>query len=182
MRYADGPTAAVEVEVDAPPAAVWALATDINLPAQFSKEFQGGEWEGGATGPALGGRFTGRNRHPAIGEWETHPLVVACEPERVFAYVIGNPDHPSAMWKFELEAIDGGARTRLRQWARMGPGPSGLTPAIEAQPDKEERIIERRLTEWRANMQATVEGIKRLAEAGAEGGGGEDGADPGAEA
>jgi hypothetical protein len=31
-------------------------------------------------------------------------------------------------------------------------------------PDKEERIIERRLEEHRANMQATVDGIKALAE------------------
>ena len=43
-------------------------------------------------------------------------------------------------------------------------GPSGLTPAIAAMPDKEERIILRRLEEHRANMQATVEGIKALAE------------------
>ncbi len=46
----------------------------------------------------------------------------------------------------------------------MGPGPSGLTPAIEAQPDKEERIVARRLDEWRTNMQATVDGIKSIAE------------------
>jgi hypothetical protein len=164
MRYADGPTAEVEVEVDAPPAAVWALATDINIPAQFSKEFQGGEWQEGATGPALGARFTGRNQHPAIGEWATNPLVIELETERVFAYVIGDPGHPSATWKFQLEPLGDGRRTRLRQWARMGPGPSGLTPAIEANPDKEERIVERRLDEWRANMQATVEGIKALAE------------------
>jgi hypothetical protein len=36
----------------------------------------------------------------------------------------------------------------IRQWGRMGPGPSGLTPAILAQPDKEARVIVRRLSEW----------------------------------
>jgi hypothetical protein len=164
MRYAEGPTAEVSVEIDAPPEVVWALATDVGLPARFSQEFQGGEWEGGATGPAVGARFTGRNRHPAIGEWETHPLVIECEPGRVFAYVVGDPAQPSATWKFELEALEDGGRTRLTQWARMGPGPSGLTPAIEARPDAEERIVARRLEEWRANMQATVDGIKALAE------------------
>jgi hypothetical protein len=163
VRYADGPTAEAIVDIAAPPATVWALVTDIDLPARFSAEFQGGEWENGATGPAVGARFTGRNQHPAIGSWETHPLVIECEVERVFAYVIGDPAHPSAEWRFELSAGDGGA-TRLRQWARMGPGPSGLTPAIEARPDAEERIVARRLDEWRANMVATVEGIKMLAE------------------
>jgi hypothetical protein len=47
----------------------------------------------------------------------------------------------------------------------MGPGPSGLTAAIERMPDKEERIIERRLQQHGENMTATIEGIKRLAEA-----------------
>ena len=47
----------------------------------------------------------------------------------------------------------------------MGPAPSGLSIAIEAMPEKEERIVARRLDEFRANMQATVEGIKELAEA-----------------
>jgi hypothetical protein len=31
-------------------------------------------------------------------------------------------------------------------------------------PDKEERIVARRLQEWERNMRATVEGIKALAE------------------
>ena len=47
--------------------------------------------------------------------------------------------------------------------ARIGPGSSGLTPAIEAMPDKEERIIERRLEEFRRNMETTLEGIATLA-------------------
>lgn len=46
----------------------------------------------------------------------------------------------------------------------MGPGPSGLTPAIEAQPDREDDIVANRLKAWAANMARTVEGIKDLAE------------------
>ena len=87
------------------------------------------------------------------------------EHERCFGWYVGPEEMPAATWRFELEPADGG--TRLRQWARMGPGPSGLTGAIEAQPDKEEKIVERRLEEWRTNMEATVAGIKRLAETGA---------------
>ena len=90
--------------------------------------------------------------------------MVGREPERVFAWVVGDTDAPSAEWRFVLEPA--GGRTLLRQWMRMGPGPSGLSPAIAARPDKEDRIVARRLDEHRANMQATVDGIKRLAEAG----------------
>jgi hypothetical protein len=35
-------------------------------------------------------------------------------------------------------------------------------------PDKEERIVAKRLAEHRSNMQATIEGVKALAEAGPE--------------
>jgi uncharacterized protein YndB with AHSA1/START domain len=164
VKYADGPSVEVETYIEAPPERVWALVTDVNLPARFSEEFQEGQWLDGATEAAEGARFKGRNRHPAREhEWETTSYVVACDPNRTFAWAVSDPDHPSASWRFTLEPE--GSGTRLRQWAQLGPGPSGLTPAIEAMPDKEEKIIARRLDEHRKNMQATVDGVKALAEA-----------------
>lgn len=163
MRYVEGPSTVTEVHVEAPPAAVWALVCDIDLPGRFSAEFVRGEWEDG--GPALGARFTGHNHHDAVGDWHTSCTVVDYEPERRFGWAVGDPDRPSALWRFELEPS--GAGTTLRQWMRLGPGPSFLTVAIERMPDKEERIIDRRLAEHRGNMEATVLGIKELAESGA---------------
>ncbi len=46
-------------------------------------------------------------------------------------------------------------------WARGRPG---LTPAIVAQPDKEARIVSRRLAEWQQNMQANLEWVRAQAE------------------
>lgn len=163
MLFADTPTVEVEVHVDAPPAQVWPVVSDIASPIGFSAELQEASWLDGVTAAAAGARFKGRNQHPARGEWETTSTIVACEPGRVFAWAVGDPDHPSALWRFELEPAGGG--TRLRQWAQMGPGPSGMTMVIEKMPDKEEAIIERRLGEWRQNMRATLDGIKGLAEA-----------------
>jgi hypothetical protein len=139
------------------------LVCDINLPSQFSSEFLSGEWLDGAVAPVRGARFKGRNQHEAVGEWETTSIVVACEPERLLEWAVNDVEVPSASWRFELEPAGQGG-TRLRQWMRIGPGWSGLTPAIEAMPDKEERIIERRLEHHRANMTANLEGIKALAE------------------
>jgi uncharacterized protein YndB with AHSA1/START domain len=161
-RYADGPTVEVSVDVAAPIERVWALVTDIDLPARFSPEFQGAEWLD--DGPALGARFTGRNAHAALGEWTTTSWVDRFEPHRSFGWSVSDPDHPSASWWFELEPVGDGVR--LRQGGRMGPAPSGLSIAIEAMPEKEERIVARRLEEWERNLRATVEGIKALAEAG----------------
>ncbi|HET9733357.1 MAG TPA: SRPBCC family protein [Acidimicrobiales bacterium] len=162
MRYADGPTAEVEVLVDAPAEVVWALVTDVDLPGRFSGEFKGARWID--DGPGLGARFVGRNEHPALGSWESTSWVTRYEPPRAFGWAVSDPDHPSATWWYSLEPE--GGRVRLRHGGRMGPAPSGLTGAITAMPDKEERIIARRLQEWTRGMEATVAGIKALAEAG----------------
>ncbi len=136
MRFADGPTAETTIEIEAPPDAVWALVTDLGVPAEFSDEFQGAEWLDGAGGASAGARFVGHNRHSGTGmEWSTESVVTECEPARVFAWAVGGTENPAATWRFELEPLDGGRLSRLRQWARLGPGPSGLTPAIEARPD-----------------------------------------------
>ncbi|MEA3020680.1 MAG: hypothetical protein QOI47_2204 [Actinomycetota bacterium] len=157
MRYADGPTVTVELYVDAPPADVWPLVSDINVPARFSSEFQGATW-------IDDDHFRGRNRHEAAGEWETTCVVTERSEPSVFAYAVGDAANPSASWRFSLAPE--GSGTRLTQWMRMGPAPSGLSPAIAAMPDKEERIIARRLDEHRFNMLMTLEGIKDLAESG----------------
>lgn len=144
----------------APPATLWALVTDLDLPARFSTEFRGADWID--DGPTLGARFRGRNEHPAIGAWETTCEVTRCDVHAAFEWVVGDAANVAARWRFDIEPADDGVR--LRQTMQIGPAPSGLSPAIEAMPDKEERIIARRLEEHRVNMQATVEGIKRLAE------------------
>lgn len=163
MRYADGPTAEVEVLIAAPIERVWDLVTDINLPAEFSDEFVGAEWVD--DGPALGARFVGRSHHEALGDWETTCWVERYEPLHVFGWAVSDPDNPSASWWFVLDQEDDGVR--VRQGGRMGPAPSGLTIAITAMPDKEERIVARRLEEWERNMRATLEGIKQRTERGA---------------
>jgi uncharacterized protein YndB with AHSA1/START domain len=168
VRYAEGPTASGEVLIHAPIERVWALVTDINVPARFSGEFRGAEWVDGELGPREGARFVGRNAHAAIGEWETVSIVSRYEPMRAFGWAVTDVETPSSTWCFELAEEPGGVR--LRQHGRMGPASSGLSIAITAMPEKEERIVGRRLQEWEANIQATLAGIKRLAEGGGDAG------------
>ena len=161
-RYSGGPTVEVETFVDAPIDAVWELVSDIDLPGRFSDEFQGADWLDGATGPAVGARFRGRNFHPAIGHWETVATVIELEHRRRLGWSVNDVDNPASSWWFEL--TPGGNGTRLRQRARLGPGPSGLSVEIDVHPEDEERIVARRLAEHRVNMQRTVDGIRSLAE------------------
>jgi hypothetical protein len=169
MRFDDAPEVSVETTVAAPPATVWAFVTDIGLPARFTSEFQGAEWLDGADGPGLGARFRGRNRNDTIGAWEVTCTVTDCDPGRSFGWVVGAPEHPAASWRFDLEPV--GTGTVLRQWARMGPGPSGVTMVIDTAPEHEEQIVGGRIAGWRRDMTATVEGIRALAEAAADDGG-----------
>jgi uncharacterized protein YndB with AHSA1/START domain len=158
--YADGPTTEAETRIHAPVETIWALITDINLPAKFSNEFQGAEWID--AGPALGSKFLGRNQHSAIGEWQTTCTVTQCQLNEIFEWAVGDPDHPVARWRFTVDSQTDGVM--LKQWVRIGPARSGLNAAIDAMPDKEEQIVARRMSHHHANMQANLEGIKQLAE------------------
>jgi uncharacterized protein YndB with AHSA1/START domain len=160
LRFDDGPGAVAEIDIDASPAVVWELVTDVNLPARFSSEFLGAEWEHDRRG--MGAVFHGRNQHRAVGEWTIPCIVDAYDEPRAFVWRTSDPDHPGARWRFDLEPA--GGRTRLRFSYVMGPGPSGTTMAIAANPGKEARVLRRRLDEVHANMRRTVEGIKEFAE------------------
>ena len=150
--------------VDAPPQRVWALVSDIDLPARFSTEFQGGRWLDGER-PCAGRPLRRPQRAPGgrrVGDDLRRDR--AASPGRAFAWAVGDPEYPSAQWRFELEPDGDGVR--LRQWCQIGPAPSGLTPAIEAMPDKEERIVARRLEEHRGEHAGDRRGRSRqLAEA-----------------
>ena len=160
MLISDLPGVDVVVDVGASPASVWELVADINTPALFSSEFLRAEWVD-ASAPLVGSQFRGHNRRGEF-EWSTLCTAVEFEPPRVFAWAVEYLDAPVATWTFEVESQGNGTSLRMR--ARLGPGRSGLTMAVEANPEKEHRIVERRMQEWRHNMTATIEGIKGLVE------------------
>jgi uncharacterized protein YndB with AHSA1/START domain len=160
MRMSDRPTVEIDIFIEAPPARVWELLTNLALMGQWSPEFKGGEWLEGATGPVVGARFKGYNkrREPA---WESVSTVIEAEPAKTFAWAVGDPSNARATWRFDLTPE--GAGTRVRQRVQMGPGPSGLTARIAELPDREEDIIAARTAEHRRNMQATLEGLQAAA-------------------
>ncbi len=162
LVLADAPGTWAEVMIDAPVDRVWAVVTDIDLPARFSDEFDGATWTG--EGPSLGASFVGRNRHPAIGEWEVESFVDVFDEGRSFGWATITRDNPGSRWRFDLEPV--GDDVRLRFFLSVGPGPSGISMAIESMPDKEPRILRRRILEHHANMVRTLEGLKAAAEDG----------------
>jgi hypothetical protein len=162
MKHAECPVVDVTIEVAAAPERVWELVSDIAVIARLSRETKSVEWVDGAAGPAVGHRFRGVNEHEAAGQWTTESTVVVCDAPRAFQWDVGAAQAPAASWGYELQAVPAG--TRLRGWGRLGPGPSNLTKVIEKFPDKEERIVARRLEEFQAGVAKTLAGIKALAE------------------
>ncbi|MFD7886671.1 SRPBCC family protein [Streptomyces bauhiniae] len=175
MRFADGPGVHCDVHVEAAALRVWELVTDIRLPARLSPELQRVAWLDGADRPLMGARFEGYNHHEQLGEWRTVSHVVELDEQRVLAWVVTDADgrfgeptldpaRSMASWRFEVETEGGGIR--LRQSVLVGPARSGVTLALDRWPDREEEIIAFRLKELRAGMEATLRGIKTLAEEG----------------
>lgn len=163
VRYADKPTVEVRTWIGAPPDRVWSLVCDIGLMPDMSAELQSVQWLDGASGPALGARFTGVNRNEALGEWQTTSQIVEFEPEGTFAWAVEDPANPSALWRFRQVPKDGG--TELSEWMQIGPGRSGLSFAIDAMPDKEQKIVFVRMRQLEASITATLGHIKERAEA-----------------
>jgi hypothetical protein len=156
-RLADHPSTSVTAVIAAAPEAIWPIVTDINFPARHSREFRGADWLDGATGPALRGRFEGRNANAMLGEWTTVSTVSEYREPEAFSWAVGDPHRPLAEWGFALRTVGGG--TEVRQWYRLGPGESGMTWVVGREPEREHELIERRFAGQRRNMSANLGGI-----------------------
>lgn len=163
-RYADTPTVEASTWIDADPARVWSLVSDIELMPTLSSELQSVQWEQACGGPRVGARFVGYNEHEAFGQWSTTSHIVSCDEQREFCWAVGEPESPTATWRFRLKPRSGG--TELSYWMQMGPGRSGLSVAIESMPDKEQKIVFVRMREFESAIGNTLAAIKRLAEHG----------------
>jgi hypothetical protein len=161
--YADTPTVAVQAHVEAAPERVWGLVSDIFLMPRLSSELREVEWLDEVTGPAVGHRFRGRNANQHLGQWETVSIITECDEPRRFAWAVGEAGRPWATWRFTLTPE--GTGTLLEQWAQLGPGRSGLSLAIDAMPDKEQKIVFVRLREWETGFKHNLAAIKEMAEA-----------------
>lgn len=162
MRYRDSPTVQVEESIVGDTELIWQLVTDIEFPTRFSSELQSVEWLDGATTVEVGNRFRGHNKNDDLGEWATDCEIIEATPLERWVWQIASDNGVMATWGFELDP--GRDAVTVRQWARMGPGPSGLTGVIASMPEKEGRIVSGRMKQWQAGMRANLAGIKSLVE------------------
>lgn len=99
----------VTVHMQATPAEVWDLVSDVTKIGRYSPETFEAEWLDGAAGPAVGARFRGHVKRNGRGPTYWAPCVVtACVPEREFAFVVGTEAKAVNTWRYVLEPAGGG--------------------------------------------------------------------------
>jgi uncharacterized protein YndB with AHSA1/START domain len=111
-------SAAVEVVVDAPAEAVWAVLADVPRVGEWSAECRGARWLDGATAAAPGVRFRGSNR-VRWSRWARICRVDVVDPPRELAWrtVPSGVFRDSVQWRVTLDPVDGG--TRIAQSYRV---------------------------------------------------------------
>jgi hypothetical protein len=100
---------AESIEIAASPDTVWAMVSDLPRMGQWSPENEGGRWLKGATGPATGATFKGKNKN-GIRRWSTTATVVDCQPGKVFEIAVTFGPLAVANWRYEIEATTGGCK------------------------------------------------------------------------
>jgi len=110
----------VSVWMDAPPAEVWDLISDVTRIGEFSPETFEARWRHGYDGPAVGAKFKGHVKRNGVGPTYWSPCTVTeCEPERVFEFSVGTEDVAVNNWGYRLEPKDGG--TLVTEYFRLEP-------------------------------------------------------------
>lgn len=145
-----GVTVSVSREVAAPASIVWAMVTDLPRMGEWSPENRGGSWMKGATGPALGARFRGRNSN-GKRSWSTVVTVIRHDEPSDFAFSLMVFGRPWCDWSWQVSPTSSGCTIthswtdRRAGWAvRLGRLVSGVAD---------------RATHNRANMEATVDAL-----------------------
>lgn len=115
------PDLSESVHVDASAARVYSLVSDLPRMGEWSPECTSVRWHDGATGPAVGVRFTGHNRDD-WKRWSTTGTVVQADADRVLAFEIRLGPVPAARWAY-LITPDDDARgcTVTEEWTDRRP-------------------------------------------------------------
>jgi uncharacterized protein YndB with AHSA1/START domain len=145
------------IHIDAPSETVYGLVADLPSMGKWSPECVRCDWLGGATAPAPGVKFKGRNRK-GWRRWSTTGTIVAAEPGRELTFDINTFFKlPVARWRYLIEPDATGCKvTESTEDLRSSLVKRVTGPATG---------VTDRDAHNRRGMQATLEKIKAAAEA-----------------
>ena len=110
----------VSVWMDAPPAKVWDLVSDVTRIGEFSPETFEARWTRGSTGPEVGAYFKGHVKRNGVGPtyWSLCK-VTKCDPEKVFEFSVGTDAVTLNNWGYRMERE--GTGTKVTEYFRLEP-------------------------------------------------------------
>ncbi|BBZ63772.1 SRPBCC family protein [Mycolicibacterium monacense] len=148
-------SAKATVDIDADPATVYRLITDLRTLAELAEETSAMEWKKGDDARP-GAVFVGRNRNGSRS-WSTTCTVTDATPGQVFAFDVRSTVIPVAHWRYEISPTASGCRVTESTWDRR-PGwfrkPAGWATGVS---DRDTANAE--------NIAATLRRLKARAEA-----------------
>ncbi len=100
----------VSAYMEASPETVYALVADVTRMPEFSPEILRCTWLDGATGPAVGARFSARNKVEKRPAWSNRPVVTVVEPGRAFAFARTEPFGGTVEWTYRFEPEGAGTK------------------------------------------------------------------------
>lgn len=147
----------VTKDIQAPADDVWALVADLPRMGEWSPENEGGEWLGGADGPAPGAKFRGSNRNGSK-TWKTVATIVDADPGRRLSFRVTAMGLKVSEWAYDIEPTDTGCRV-TESWTDMRPG--FFKPIARLATGVDDRI-----SHTREGMAVTLDALAAAATAG----------------
>lgn len=144
------------IEIDAAPAQVWALVADLPRMREWSDQVVRTTVIGGQ--PKVGAWMVNLNQQ-GRKRWPTTARVVRFTPHSDLAFRV---TENRAVWSFQLEPLDGGARTRVTHRREAPQGISVLSKGLTKVVLGGQESFRAELT---AGMGTTLQRVKAAAEA-----------------
>jgi hypothetical protein len=155
MTTQQQPSATSSVEINAAPATVYRLITDLAAMSEIAEETAVMRWaKGDAAAP--GAVFKGTNRN-GWRRWTTKCTITDAAPGERFAFNVSHTGVPVSRWQYDIVASGAGCTVTESTWDRR-PGwyktPAGLATGVM-----------NRQGANADNIQATLQRLKKRAEA-----------------
>jgi hypothetical protein len=151
LRYSES------IVVAASPDALYDMVSDVTRMGEWSPICKACWWDEGDS-LRVGAWFTGRNELPER-VWETRSQVVAAQPGREFAFVVGGG---SSRWGYSFTPVEAGTQL-TESWEFL---PAGIARFHERYGDDAQAQIVNRTEAARNGIPLTLAAIKKAAESG----------------
>ena len=100
----------VERYIEASPEVLYELISDVTRTPERTPDIARCEWLDGATGPAVGARFTSVNHQGRGPDWSNKPIVTVADPGREFSFTRTERFAGTILWRHRFVAEGTGTR------------------------------------------------------------------------